>query len=88
MTQQATQSGAKVLLCGVRIPPNLGPVYGARFLKIYRETADKYRVPLVPYILKGVSDNEALMQKDGIHPNTKGQPVVLENVWKKLVSLL
>lgn len=88
MTELAQKAHAKVLLCGVRIPPNLGLEYGARFLGVYMEVSDKYQVPLVTYIMKGVSQNSHLMQDDGVHPTAKGQPVILENVWEKLVSLI
>lgn len=88
MAQLVKKSNAKTLLCGVRIPPNLGLVYGSGFLGVYREVADKYRVPLVTYILKGVTQNRYLMQKDGVHPTAEGQPVILDNVWEKLITII
>lgn len=88
MTAMAKEANAKVLLCGVRIPPNLGLVYGSKFLGVYREVSEKYQVPLVTYILKGISDKSELMQKDGVHPTAQGQPVMLENVWESLVKII
>ncbi len=88
MAQLVKKSNAKTLLCGVRIPPNLGLVYGSGFLGVYLEVADKYRVPLVTYILKGVTQNRHLMQKDGVHPTAEGQPVILDNVWEKLITII
>jgi acyl-CoA thioesterase-1 len=82
------QAGAKVMLCRERIPPNLGPVYTTKFSKTYATVAKRQRVPLVPYLLKGVADDPKLMQDDGIHPNAKGQPGMLENVWPVLEPLL
>ncbi len=88
MIALAKSAEAKVLLCGVRIPPNLGQDYVSRFLEVYHVTAQQHNVPLVPYILKGVATNGALMQSDGIHPNQQGQSIMLENVWEKLHTLL
>lgn len=88
IAQLVKRANAKPLLCGVRIPPNLGMVYGSKFLGVYREISEQQHIPLVTYILKGVSQNRQLMQDDGIHPNAKGQPVMLENVWEKLAPLL
>ena len=82
------QAGAKVILCRERIPPNLGPVYSTKFSEQFEAVATKQKVPLVPYLLKGVADDPALMQADGIHPNEKGQPGMLENVWPVLLPLL
>jgi len=88
MTQLVISANAKPLLCGVRIPPNLGLVYGSKFLGIYQEISEKHQVPLVTYILKGVSQNSHLMQQDGVHPTAAGQPIILDNVWEKLAPLL
>lgn len=82
------QAGARVLLCRERIPPNLGPVYSAKFSEVYTSVARQQQVPLVPYFLKGVADAPALMQDDGIHPNAQGQPGMLDNVWPVLKPLL
>ena len=84
----AKQAGAKVLLCRERIPPNLGPVYTAKFSERYDLVAKQQKVSLVPYLLEGVADVPALMQADGIHPNENGQPLMLENVWPVLKPLL
>jgi acyl-CoA thioesterase-1 len=82
------QAGAKVIVCRERIPPNLGPEYTTKFSQQYEAVARKQQVALVPYLLKGVADNPALMQTDGIHPNENGQPGMLQNVWPVLLPLL
>ena len=82
------KANAKVVLCGVRVPPNLGMTYISRFLQIYRETAKKYNVPLVQYILKNVATKSELMQKDGIHPTAKAQPVILQNILEGLNQII
>ncbi len=87
MITQIKAANAKVLLCAVRIPPNLGPDYATKFLATYTQLATKHDIPLVPYLLKGVSD-AGLMQKDGIHPTAQAQPFILNNVWPQLELLL
>jgi len=88
MIQLAKQNNARVLLCSLRIPPNLGPVYGSKFLEIFHDVARRHHVNHLDYLLGGVADNPVYMQDDGIHPNEKGQPLILENVWVKLAPML
>ena len=88
MVETARDAGARVLLVGVRLPPNYGPAYIERFLDVYRDVAEREDVPLVPRILEGVGDRRSLMQDDGIHPNARGHERVLENVWPVLRPML
>jgi acyl-CoA thioesterase-1 len=82
------QSGARVLLVGMRMPPNYGPEYTRSFDGLYHTLAERHRLPLVAFLLDGVAQDDALMQADGIHPNAMGQPRLLDNVWPKLRPLL
>ncbi len=79
---------AQVLLLGIRLPPNYGKRYTDRFFAIYTTLASKYNLPFVPFLLQGVASYPDLMQKDGIHPNTKAQKRLLDNVWLVLKPLL
>lgn len=79
---------ARVLLVGIRLPPNYGPAYTKRFEAIFVELAGRHSVPLVPFLLDGVALNPALMQDDGLHPRANAQPVLLDNVWPSLQPLL
>jgi acyl-CoA thioesterase-1 len=88
MIDLSAAAGAKVLLLGMRIPPNYGPDYTAQFAQVYVELAASRHVAAVPFLLEGVALNADLMQGDGIHPNPAGQPRLLENVWPALVPLL
>lgn len=88
MIRMARGANRKVLLLGIHMPPNYGPRYTAGFDKIYQELAQKHRVMLVPFLLEGVAENPRLMQPDGLHPNMSGQPLLLQNVWPALQSLL
>ncbi len=73
--------GARVVLLGIRIPPNYGPRYTEAFESVYRELAEQMRIPWTEFFMEGVALNEALMQADGIHPNAEAQAVLLENAW-------
>ena len=77
-----------VVLLGMRMPPNYGERYTRGFAAMFPELAHQHRVALVPFLLQGVADRPALMQADGLHPNERGQPVLLDNVWPVLRPLL
>jgi acyl-CoA thioesterase-1 len=79
---------AKVLLLGMRIPPNYGKRYNEMFEAVFPELAQRYGVAYVPFLLEGVGGNDGLMQPDGLHPNLAAQPVLLERVWARLEPLL
>jgi acyl-CoA thioesterase-1 len=87
MTELIGAAGAKVLLLGMRIPPNYGPDYTAQFSQSYADLAAR-RLPLVPFLLNDIALSADLMQADGLHPNPAAQPRLLENVWPALVPLL
>jgi acyl-CoA thioesterase-1 len=88
MIGQAQAAGAEVVLVGMRMPPNYGAEYAERFYALYGELARKHRTPLVDFFLEGVALDETLMQADGIHPNAKAQPRLLDNLWPVLSSVL
>ncbi len=81
-------AGARVLLLGMRLPPNYGPAYTNAFHAIYEALADQYRTSRVPFLLDGIGAVEGMMQADGIHPRSEAQPLMLENVWTHLEPLL
>jgi acyl-CoA thioesterase-1 len=82
------KAGAKVLVVGMRIPPNYGPVYTRRFEAVFAEVARQQNASLVPFMLDGFADRREMFQADGIHPNEQAQPRVLDNVYKRLRGLL
>lgn len=88
MIELAERAGAKVLLLGIRLPPNYGPRYGDAFVMIYRELAARFHLPLVPFLLEKVALHPGLMQSDGLHPNAEGEGPVLETVWPYLAPML
>jgi acyl-CoA thioesterase I len=88
MVQLAQRSGAKVLLVGIRLPPNYGPRYGNDFAHMFGDIAARFQVPLVPFLLERVALNPGLMQSDGLHPSAAGEPPVLDTLWPYLTPLL
>jgi len=83
-----TSRGVKVLLTGMRSPPNLGTEYAAEFEPIYETLATKHQVTLFPFILEGVAAVPALNQADGIHPNKDGIAIIVENLVPLLLPLI
>lgn len=88
MVGLARAAGARVLLVGIRIPPNYGPRYTGEFERVFPELANQYHLPLVPFLLEKVALDPALMQADGLHPNARGEAPVLDTVWPYLEPLL
>lgn len=88
LVELSLQSGAQVMLVGIRIPPNYGPQYTERFYSIYPELAQEYQLALVPFLLERVALNPQFMQADGLHPTADAQMVLLQTVWPHLVPLL
>ncbi len=88
LVRLSRQSGARVLLIGMRIPPNYGPAYTTAFHELFARVAASERVPLVPFFLDGIALDDGLMQDDGLHPNVDAQPKLLAQVWPSLQPLL
>jgi acyl-CoA thioesterase-1 len=88
MIQLGQAAGSRVLLLGIRLPPNYGAAYEQAFQAVFREVAAAHSVPLVPFLLEGVTEDRALMQADRIHPAAAAQPRILDNVWPALEPLL
>ena len=87
MIDLSQAAGTRVLLAGIRLPPNYGAAYTEGFQAVFREVAAARQVPLVPVLLAGVEGFE-MMQADGIHPSAAAQPRILDNVWAGLEPLL
>jgi len=84
----AQTAGARVLLLGIRLPPNYGPAYNDAFHAIYEQLASRYQVARVPFLLDGVGGVDGMMQADGLHPKAEAQTTILDNVWPHLQPLL
>ena len=88
MTTLSTAAGAKVLLLGMRMPPNYGPEYTKQFAMVFSDLATEKKISSVPFLLTDIALSPALLQADDIHPNAQGQPILLDNVWPTLKPLL
>ena len=88
MVRLSQAAGARVLLVGMRIPPNYGPRYTEQFARVFPELATQYHLPLVPFLLDKVALDPTRMQPDGMHPNARGEPPVLDTLWPYLKPLL
>jgi acyl-CoA thioesterase I len=77
-----------VLLAGMEAPPNFGRDYLVTFHQVYPSLAVQYHVAFVPFLLDGVAGNDALNQRDGIHPTAQGARIVADNVWSALKPLV
>ena len=84
----AKGSGSKVLIVGMKMPPNYGPSYTRAFEAAYRELSKEFKVPLVPFLLDKVADKPTLFQPDQLHPTAEAQPTLLDNVWPALKPML
>lgn len=84
----ARRTNARVMLVGMRIPPNYGPSYTEKFQQVFNEVAKSKRVVLVPFLLDGFADRREYFQADNLHPTAGAQPLILETIWKSLAPLL
>lgn len=80
--------GAEVVLLGIRIPPNYGARYTEAFEGTYRDLAAEYDIPWIEFFMEGVALDDEYMQDDGVHPNEKAQPLLLDNAWPVIEQAL
>jgi acyl-CoA thioesterase-1 len=81
IAQRARDSGADVVLLGIRIPTNYGPRYTSAFEAVYSEVAQELDIRWIEFFMEGVALNDDLLQEDRIHPNAAAQPILLDNAW-------
>ena len=88
MITTALAANTRVVLLGIKIPPNYGSRYTEPFFQQYENLANEYKLVYVPFILAGIAEHRELMQNDGIHPIADAQPKILDNIWPTLKPLL
>lgn len=88
MIDASKNSGAKVILAGMQIPPNYGPRYSNEFKKLYSTLAEKNQSGLIIFLLEGIGGKAELMQRDGIHPTAEAQPIIMKNVLPEIKKYL
>ena len=79
---------AKVVIFGMKMPPNYGSAYSKAFENNYKVVSQQYKVKLLPFFMEGIAGNKQLMQKDLIHPNAKAQPILLNNAYPYIKGAL
>jgi acyl-CoA thioesterase-1 len=88
LVARSQKAGARVLVVGVRMPPNYGEDYAGAFDASFGEIAQRYKTALVPFLMEGFAQKPELFQPDQIHPAAAAQPIMEERVWKALRPLL
>jgi acyl-CoA thioesterase-1 len=88
MVQAAKAGGARVLLAGMRLPPNYGPDYTRDFNALFATLAKQEKVALLPFLLEPIAADDAAFQPDRLHPTAAAQPKILDHVWHSLKPLL
>lgn len=86
--KRSQQAGAQVILLSMRIPPNYGKRYEEMFYNTYPQLAKELNITFVPFILEEVALVKEMMQKDGLHPNTKAQPLIANKIWQYFEPIL
>lgn len=86
--ERLLKNHTRVLLIPMQLPPNYGQTYNTKFQQVYQKLADTYEVVLGRFLLADIAVNPDLMQSDGIHPNSKAQRMMLDNVWTDLKNLI
>jgi acyl-CoA thioesterase-1 len=87
IVQASKREGARVVLVGMQLPPNYGVPYVNQFRAAFADVAKAERVAFVPFLLEGLDKREQF-QADNLHPTVMAQPILLENVWRKLAAML
>ena len=88
MIAQAKAAGSRVLLVGVRMPPNYGPDYNRDFDAVFTDLSKARKTGLVPFFFEGFADKRDFYQADNLHPTAAAQTMLLETVWKSLKPML
>lgn len=88
LIQKSQQAKSKIILFGMKIPPNYGKAYSQAFENNYQVLSQQYKVRLLPFFMQGVAGHKNLMQQDQIHPNAKAQPILLNNAYPLIKASL
>ncbi len=88
LIQKSQKAKAKVVIFGIKMPPNYGQAYSKAFENNYKVVSQQYKVKLLPFFMQGVAGNKTLMQKDLIHPNAKAQTILLNNAYPYIKGAL
>jgi acyl-CoA thioesterase I len=87
IVQAAKRQGARVIVVGMQLPPNYGVPYVNQFRAAFRDVARDERVSLVPFLFEDVPEKREMFQADNLHPTAAAQPILMENIWRKLATM-
>ena len=88
MITAAKAQNARVMLAGIRLPPNYGPDYTREFESSYSSLAKREKLPYLPFLLEPIAEDRAAFQADNLHPVASAQPKILDHVWGTLKPML
>ncbi len=88
LVKLSQKADAKVILFGMKIPPNYGTAYSTAFESNYKIISQKYNIKLLPFFMQGIAGNKNFMQQDLIHPNAQAQKILLDNAYPYIKSAL
>ena len=88
MIDESKKINSKVLLVGLRIPPNYGKAYSTKFYDLFGEIADEKEISLLPFMFDGFGADKSFFLEDQIHPNEKAQTIIFKNIWEMLEPML
>jgi len=88
IVQAAKRQGARVIIVGMQLPPNYGVPYVNEFRAAFREVARDERVSLVPFLFEDVPEKREMFQADNLHPTAAAQPILMENIWRKVATMM
>ena len=88
IVNRSQQAKVRVLLVGMRMPPNYGTSYTRQFAQVYTSLASEYKTALAPFLLQGIEQRREFFQADNLHPTAAAQPILLANIWQALLPLL
>ncbi len=88
MIEKVQKANAKVILLGMKIPPNYGAAYSKKFESAFSELAEKYQLPFIPFFLENIVTDLKLLQEDELHPTAEAQPLLLKSVLPTILSAI
>ena len=88
MIKAALEANAKVILFGMKIPPNYGPAYSEKFEAVFTNLAEEYKLPFIPFFLEDIIENFDYLQADELHPTASAQPIILKKVLKTVLPTI
>lgn len=86
--QKSQKNNTQVLMVGMRLPPNYGATYTAKFQDVFTQLAKEHQVSLVPFLFEGFGENPEFFLSDRLHPNEMAQLKIVETIWQALKPML